>query len=127
VPLYSLVHHWVACHETWAADRPFVRDVLEITYEGLVADPAGTLQTIAAFLGAAPFGADLPVRPDPAVNERYFALWQAFKSRPRGRLALGVTEWRFESRIRPWGYSFRRATPGPGGPRRAMTAGADSR
>ncbi len=64
VPFYSLVHHWVFCHETWARDRPFVREVIEITYEGLVAEPAATLRAITGFLGAAPF-ASVPVRPRP--------------------------------------------------------------
>jgi GT2 family glycosyltransferase len=126
VPLYSLVHHWVACHETWAADRPFVRDVLEITYEGLVADPGGTLRAIADFLGVAPFGPDLPVQPDPAVNARYFDQWKEFKRRPRGRLSLGLTEWRFERRIRPWGYSFRPTVPGAGTRERVVAAKAGS-
>jgi hypothetical protein len=112
-PLYTLVHHWVVCHETWAADRPFVRDVLQITYEGLVTDPAATLGAITTFLGAEPFGSHLPVQPDPSVNSRYFAHWRQFKRRPRGWLSLGLTEWRFEGRIRPWGYRFRAAL-GPG-------------
>jgi len=126
-PLYSLVHHWVVCHETWAADRPFVRNVLAITYEELVTDPPATLAAITAFLGAEPFGPDLAVRPDPAVNARYFARWQEFKRRPRGRLTLGLTEWRFERRIRPWGYSFRLASPGPGPRSEAGAAKAGSR
>jgi hypothetical protein len=120
VPLYTLVHHWVTCHERWEADRPLVRDALQISYERLVAEPAEALAAIARFLGVAPFDAP-PIAPDPSVNARYFALWEQFKSRPRGRLTLGVTERRFERRIRRFGYSFRRAQPGTGA---ARTPGA---
>lgn len=126
VPLYSLVHHWVFCHERWAADRPFVREAIEITYEALVTEPAATLRAITDFLGAVPF-ARVPVRPDPAVNGRYFDLWAEIKERPRGRLALGLTELRFDRRIRRWGYSFRFAAPGNGTAPRVPAADAARR
>ncbi len=126
VPLYSLVHHWVVCHEIWVRDRPFVREAIEISYEALVAEPAATLRAITDFLGAAPFTA-VPVRPDPAVNARYFELWNGIKRQPRGRASLGLAELRFERRIRRLGYSFWPAAAGNGAVRQPPAANTAAR
>jgi glycosyltransferase involved in cell wall biosynthesis len=104
--IFSLVRHWVVCHETWRKDRPRVRNVLELTYEHLVAEPADALEQLCAFLGADPFPCPPPQKPDPTVNAHYMETWRQLKRHPRGRLSLGITERVFESRIRSWGYSF---------------------
>jgi hypothetical protein len=109
-PIFSLVRHWVVCQEIWRADRPHVRNILDLTYERLVAEPAETLDEICAFLGADPYPYPPPQKPDASVNAHYLATWREFKRYLRSRLSLGITERVFEHRIRPWGYSF--YTPG---------------
>ncbi len=108
MPLYSLVRHWVVCHEIWRADRPSVRHYMELTYERLVSAPAETLDEILAFLGADPYPFPPPQKPDPTMNDYYMATWRLLKRRARSRITLGITERVFEKRIRPWGYSFHR-------------------
>lgn len=105
--MFSLVRHWVVCHEIWRADRPRIRHVMELTYERLVAAPAEALDEILAFLGAEPYPFPPPQKPDPTVNTHYMETWRELKRRPRNRITLGLTERAFERRIRPWGYSFR--------------------
>ena len=106
--LFSLVRHWVVCHDIWRADRPHIRHVLELTYERLVEAPAETLDEVLAFLGADPYPFPPPQKPDPTVNAHYMATWRQLKRRPRARITIGLTERAFEQRIRPWGYSFHR-------------------
>ena len=105
--MFSLVRHWVVCHEIWRADRPRIRHVLELTYERLVAAPAEALDEILAFLGADPYPFPPPQKLDPSVNTHYMETWRKLMRRPRSRITLGLTERVFERRIRPWGYSFR--------------------
>jgi hypothetical protein len=105
--VFSLVRHWVVCHEIWRADRPRIRHVMELTYERLVTAPAEALDEILAFLGADPYPFPPPQTADPTVNTYYMETWRELKRRPRSRITLGLTERAFERRIRPWGYSFR--------------------
>ena len=49
-PLGALLAHWVAAHRTFEQDAAFLRRVLVVKYEHLVADPQAPLAGIAAFL-----------------------------------------------------------------------------
>jgi hypothetical protein len=48
--LDALLDHWFAAHRLLEQDAPFLRRLLVLKYEHLVADPEGTLTRIAAFL-----------------------------------------------------------------------------
>ena len=50
-PLRRLLEHWLVAHEIFLSDAPHVRALRVVHYEHLVADPAGTLQDVADFLG----------------------------------------------------------------------------
>jgi colanic acid/amylovoran biosynthesis glycosyltransferase len=103
--LHSLFRHWVACHEIWEKDRPFIKDSLEISYEALVASPLESLNEILAFLRVDELR-DLPTLPDRSRDQDYHVVWAALKRRPHLWPYLRFIETSFERRIRRWGYSF---------------------
>jgi len=49
--LSGLVEHWLVAHEILARDLAHVDRALVVYYEDLVADPAGVLERVGAFLG----------------------------------------------------------------------------
>jgi hypothetical protein len=103
-PWTSLVHHWVACHQTMRADSSKVVRVSTIRYEDFVADPDGVLDGVFATVGLSPQRAGEEVRS--GINERYFADWSATRNPARvidRRLAVA----RFEASVREFGYSLR--------------------
>jgi hypothetical protein len=135
---HSLIEHWLRAHELLVADVPHVERMHVVRYEELVDDPDRELARVFAFLGLddpAPgrpragglnrdnFQADRTLRTD--VNDRYFDAWDA-----RGRSLVRhvyreAVEWRYERRVRPFGYSLRepRALCPPTAPLPGLTAG----
>ncbi|MDQ5821314.1 MAG: sulfotransferase [Actinomycetota bacterium] len=99
-PVLSLLRHWVAAHETFAADKPDLEHVLVVRYEDLVLDPNATLAAVNAFAGLEPRAAQQTVRT--GSNERYFASWRASP-----RFYRHLIERKLEERVRPFGYSLR--------------------
>jgi hypothetical protein len=73
--LFTLVDHWLTAHEIMRRDLPYLRRVICVSYEQLVADPAGTIAEIQAFLEVAPIGAKSLTTQD--FNAGYFATWTA--------------------------------------------------
>lgn len=70
----ELLAHWVHAYDLATADIAFLRQVITIRYEELIADPDSTLERVREFLGL-----DLPFDGsgiDPTVNDRYFARWR---------------------------------------------------
>jgi len=73
--LFSLIAHWVHCYTIARDDAKALQHVLWVSYEGFVANPAGQLARMAAFL-------QIPPQPGWTAqianeNEKYFALWRA--------------------------------------------------
>ncbi|MBW6436406.1 sulfotransferase [Actinoplanes hulinensis] len=71
----QLVEHWLHAHDLVAADAAHLDGLLTVRYEDLMADPAATLDTIAAFAG-------IPARfrvaeLDRDANVRYLAAWRS--------------------------------------------------
>jgi hypothetical protein len=103
--LNSLLRHWLVCHRTFEADRPFLRRVLTLKYEELASDPSRVLARIFHFL-------DLPAgtnssRVRAGVNEAYFARWQDRRGKPLKRADLAALELMYERAVRRFGYSLR--------------------
>jgi hypothetical protein len=74
--IFSLLCHWVHCHDIAAEDSGHLDHVLWVSYERFVADPNEQLARIAHFLG-------LPRDPRFRLqltnqNERYFAAWRTY-------------------------------------------------
>lgn len=103
--LYSLIRHWIVCHQIWESDKPFIKHYIEIKYEQLLADPLNEFNRICSFIGLDPFS-NLSLKVDSSFNERYFATWAALKRKPRMWPYITLIEQLFERSIQRWGYSF---------------------
>lgn len=95
--LARLVRHWLACHDTFAHDRPHLERVQVVRYEDLVADPPAAVAAIDEFLGLEPHTPRY--EPVPARNDVHLARWQGDPERE----SLVA---RFEEDVRGFGYSL---------------------
>jgi hypothetical protein len=100
----SLLEHWLACHETYAADAPHLAHALLLRYEDLVADPAGELGRVWDFLGLEPVAAPADARG--GINERYHAEWRTWFRGPFGRWRWRRLRERLEGRVGRFGYAL---------------------
>ena len=100
--LPALIEHWLVCHETYAADRPHIRRLLEIRYEEFIADPEALLAQVYAFIDLPPQPARRKVASD--LNDRYLAEWRNIRETPEGEEAIRAIQERFADRIARWGY-----------------------
>lgn len=112
-PVWSLLRHWIRCHDLMTADSERVANLLLVRYEDLVQDPARTLQALLTHL-------DLPPAPAtgeqvPAVDEvsgarsdRYHLAWQRMRRNPAYRPYTQLVVRHFESGANRHGYSLRR-------------------
>jgi hypothetical protein len=104
-----LLDHWLRCHALFEADREQLGSVHLLTYEQLVADPAGVLEEIFEFLEVEPILPSEPV--ETGANEKYFRRWKELKRDPRMRAYLDLVSVKYEHRLRPYGYSLLRPVP----------------
>jgi Sulfotransferase family len=103
-PWASLVHHWVAAHETMVLDSEAVAPVIILRYEDFVADPERELAAVFEAVGLPPHPVGEEVRQD--INRRYFALWRGTRN-PLRVLDRRIATSRFDGAVRPFGYSLR--------------------
>jgi hypothetical protein len=108
-PLWSLVHHWLVCHERFEADRPRLRHVHVLRYEDFVREPERILTEIHGFLGLEPHPLERDV--DPQINARYLERWMRRRSSLLSAPYVGLMRRRFESRLQSFGYSLDRLEP----------------
>jgi Sulfotransferase family len=99
-----LFEHWLRCHALFEADRVHLGRAHVLTYEQLVRDPAAVLSGIFRFLGLDPIPPSEPV--EGGANEKYFAQWQELKRDLRMRAYLDLVSFRYERRVRRYGYSL---------------------
>ena len=99
-----MFEHWLRCHALFEADREHLERVHVLTYEQLVADPAGVLRGIFQFLDVEPIGPSGPV--DRGANEKYFRQWQDMKRDLPMRAYLDLVSVWYERRVRHYGYSL---------------------
>lgn len=109
----SLIRHWLAGHECFAADIPHLQRVLAVRYERLVEEPDRQVAEILGFLGLDNPGITTKLRP--GVNEHYFSRWDMRRRNPVKRVYLDLIARRFEARVARFGYSLRdyRRPPAP--------------
>jgi hypothetical protein len=103
-PLWSLLRHWFACHDTFSADAPRISRLLVLRYEDLLTSPQRTLDELLHFVG-------LPPAPEAAAGEvsgepsdRYRAEWDRLAARPWYRPYARWLVRRFEDDARRYGY-----------------------
>lgn len=117
-----LLEHWLRCHALFEADRDRLERVHVLHYEHLVADPVNVLRGVFEFLELEPIPLSEPVETN--ANEKYFHRWQAMKrSDPRMRAYLDLVSFRYERRVRRYGYSLLR----PASSKRSRRSTSNSR
>ena len=99
-----LFEHWLRCHALFDADREHLDRVHVLQYEQLVRDPETELRGIFEFLELEPIAPSEPVAT--GANEKYFAQWQELKRDLRMRAYLDLVSFRYERRVRRYGYSL---------------------
>jgi len=100
----SLIHHWLAAHETFELDRPYLKRVMTVRYETLVSEPAAMLRKIYEFLGLEPQETTLAATTE--HNQKYFAQWRDLTSKPESSDSIQQCIERYEPRVRAFGYSL---------------------
>jgi len=71
--IYSLINHWVTCHEIIEGDMPHLKHSITITFERLILQPEEVLKELESFIGIAKHSHDFSI--DPTRNQKYFELW----------------------------------------------------
>jgi hypothetical protein len=103
IPLYSLIEHWLICHERFLVDRAHLNQVHVLRYEDLVARPEAVMDDVWRFLGLEPVPLAEPIR---SHNERYLTRWGKIGQPVWGRAYLDWICRRFEARTAVFGYSL---------------------
>lgn len=99
---YTLIKHWLVCHQKFRLDAPSLQKVLCIRYEELVGQPKKTCQELSHFLGIDVYDQSNLFN----VNQRYFDEWIARRQNPLKMLQTKWIERRFEKQLNGFGYSF---------------------
>jgi len=127
-PLYSLIEHWLHCHELFEQDKKHLRRVYELSYEDYVADPAKYHQEIAKFIGTRvpeppkeekfrtvtewrnPTGVRVPEctmeGTSGAHNKKYLDRWSKLIANSMFRHYYGYIANKYEARVATYGYSL---------------------
>jgi hypothetical protein len=103
IPLYTLIEHWLVCHERFLGDLAYLNQVHVLWYEDLAARPQATLDRIWRFLGLESAPLAEPLR---SHNARYLAQWEKLGRSPWGGAYLAAIRRRFETRVAAFGYSL---------------------
>ncbi len=114
-PVWSLLRHWLRCHDTMVADAEHVDHHLVVRYEDLLRQPDRTLATVLQFV-------DLPPATDAGTAEvsrgpsdRYRTEWQRLSRNPAYRVYAGLLVRRFEDDVNRHGYSLHDFAPAASG------------
>lgn len=100
---HQLVGHWMAAHDTFLQDLPYLTRTNVVRYEALVANPVAALESVADLLGmASPVPTDTLL---PSCSDRYARQWEAMKTgSPFQRWVRRSIERDHGDQIRRWGY-----------------------
>jgi len=101
---YSLIKHWLVCHNQYLEDKKKLNNSLDINYEDLINHPIETLKIIENFLNTQISLSDNTIRK--GVNDKYLSLWQRNKRNIFYKFNIQKAEKAFEMSINKFGYSF---------------------
>lgn len=104
--IYSLIKHWLVCHETFLQDSQHINRLLTLKYENFVGTPQHTIDKIYSFLGLNPEDIQLQIRS--GINEKYFLKWQKDRKKifSKSFFESLMIQLRFERRVSKFGYSL---------------------
>lgn len=104
IPFFSLVEHWVFCHEWFLTDASYLNRLHVVWYEDLCAAPQKTLDEIWDFLELQRVSIAEQVR---SGDDTRFTLWNMFGETRTGSIYLPLIIRMFEKRVAWFGYSLR--------------------
>lgn len=102
--LHSLLKHWLLCHRIFQSDARYLRRVMIIKYETLIAKPHSTLGTIYSFLGIENYPARIQMESN--RSQPYFLKWQQLRSSLLWKPYTAYLISRFEKGVKDFGYSM---------------------
>lgn len=101
---YSLIKHWLVCHNQYLEDKKTLKNSLDINYEDLTDNPKETLKIIGDFLNTQIILSENTIKK--GVNDKYLSLWQKNKRSILYKFNIKKAEKEFEVSINKFGYSF---------------------
>ena len=101
---YSLIKHWLVCHNQYLEDKKTLTNSLDINYEDLTDNPKETLKIIGHFLNTQIILSENTIKKD--VNDKYLSLWKKNKRSILYKFNIKKAEKEFEVSINKFGYSF---------------------
>lgn len=101
--VHSLLAHWLICHRTFIRDAAYLKHVLVVRYESLVAEPQATIDRLCAFLKIPSHPVDLEIADH---NDRYLREWSSRRSDWRSRAYVRYLQLRFETAVNRFGYTL---------------------
>ena len=101
---YSLIKHWLVCHNQYLEDKKTLKNSLDINYEDLTDNPKETLKIIGHFLNTQIILSENTIKKD--VNDKYLSLWKKNKRSILYKFNIKKAEKEFETSINKFGYSF---------------------
>lgn len=107
--IYSLIRHWAVCHEIYARDRPYLRNVFELKYENLVSRPNYWLDIVYSWLGIDRYPCTEEFRRQ--IDKVYFQEWRKLQGNPLLRIYAELIIRSLERRVNAFGYSLRDLEP----------------
>lgn len=104
--MYSLMEHWLRCHERFDRDRKYLQNVIVVKYENFVASPQQTLDLVFDCIGVDAISMAPQINPN--ANQNYFAKWRQMKYQQGWLKSIycQVIENLFEKRVNRFGYSL---------------------
>ena len=103
--LYSLVNHWLICHNKYLSDRTHLARHLDLKYEDLVSKPDEVFSQIQTFLNTPIERTDIQIKS--GVNDKYFTDWNKRRNNLIHRWDIRKAESKFEDQINAYNYSFK--------------------
>jgi hypothetical protein len=101
---YSLIKHWLVCHNQYLEDKKTLKNSLDVNYEDLTDNPKETLKIIGDFLNTQIILSENTIKK--GVNDKYLSLWQKNKRSILYKFNIKKAEKEFEVSINKFGYSF---------------------
>jgi hypothetical protein len=101
--IYSLMNHWLLCHEIFEDDKPYLNKCFVIKYEYFIKQPDLILSKIYEFIGLEQY-----FRKEYVIdnNKKYFIKWNKLQSNVILRNYKKYLIKRFEKRINKFSYSL---------------------
>ena len=111
---YSLINHWLRCHEIFYEDNHYLNNTMVLKYEDFVSNHGSCLERIYSWLGLDNHLSNLEVRSN--INERYFDKWkncqfkfsrfEKYTGKLLSRYYRDLLIKKYEKRVYGFGYSL---------------------